>query len=591
MPRRGFSLIEVVLAIGLFLLFSLGIYSGTTFVFKSVYQSRLRILEAGILGEQVEIIRNLAYADVGIVSGSPAGVLARVVTTTRNGIPFTITRTIRNIDDPYDGVIGGAPNDTAPADYKMVDIEIVCDRCGQRQPLSFVSSVGPKYLEGDPTHGALFIRVFDAAAVAVQGASVHVVATSTSPIIDLVDTTDNQGMLRLVDLPAGIGAYHLTVTKAGYTSDQTVAPSDTVPNPVKPPVSVTAQTVTEISFSIDHVASLGISTVNSLCLPVGAASLNIIGTKFVGTDPDVFLVNQNFITDGLGHYTFANAVWDNYGLRPASYDLLGSIPPLPIALAPGVDQPVTFVLGTNTVYSLLVNVRDSITGQSVSTATVIVTSTDYSQSRSTGVGFIRQTDWSGGAGQLMVGSEARYWAGSGIDATQSAGDLKLAKVGQQYFGSGQLESSIFDVGTTPNYVNINWEPLAQPEAAGSGSLRFQLATSLTTSSPTWLYVGPDGTTSTFYDASDPVVAAIHSGQRYIRYQVYLSTASSTVSPTLSDINVTYTNSCTPPGQAYFGGLANQDYNVVVTKTGYQPKTQTLTVSGDMVLAVDLVDGL
>ncbi|MBI4992997.1 MAG: prepilin-type N-terminal cleavage/methylation domain-containing protein, partial [Candidatus Magasanikbacteria bacterium] len=129
--HKGFTLVEIVVALGVFLLFASGIYSGIQFVFKSVYYSRLKILETGILNEQLEIIRNLPFEDVGIVNGSPSGVLERTATTTRNNIDFEITRTIRNIDDPFDGTIGGTPNDLAPADYKMVEVEIICTNCYQ----------------------------------------------------------------------------------------------------------------------------------------------------------------------------------------------------------------------------------------------------------------------------------------------------------------------------------------------------------------------------------------------------------------------------------------------------------------------------
>jgi len=42
--KKGFTLIEVVVAAAIFLLFALGIYGGISLVFKIVYQSRLKIL-------------------------------------------------------------------------------------------------------------------------------------------------------------------------------------------------------------------------------------------------------------------------------------------------------------------------------------------------------------------------------------------------------------------------------------------------------------------------------------------------------------------------------------------------------------------
>ena len=360
------------MGIGLFLLFDAGVYAGALFVSKSIYNSRLRILEGGILNEQVEMIRNLAYADVGIAGGSPSGVLLRTVTTTRNGIDFIITRTIRSIDDPYDGMIGGSPNDIAPADYKLVHLEIVCDGCVQQNPLSFFTHAGPRTLEGDPTHGALFIQVFDAVGAPVSNASVHVIATSTQPAIDLTDTTDQSGMLKLVDLPSGINAYEIVITKAGYTSEQTIESSPSIPNPVHPLASVVAQDVTEVSFAIDRVSSLIFTALDGTCTVIPDISFTLRGTKLIGVSPDVPKIDELITVDGGGGFTRGEIDWDNYSILPSGYDLIGVIPQLPLPLSPGVNQPSQIILGSNTPRSLLVNVRDGVTLQSVNSATVMV---------------------------------------------------------------------------------------------------------------------------------------------------------------------------------------------------------------------------
>ncbi|MEK7084373.1 MAG: prepilin-type N-terminal cleavage/methylation domain-containing protein, partial [Patescibacteria group bacterium] len=117
MVPRGFSIIEILVALGIFAIFAVGIYSGIQFAFQVVYQSKLRIMESGIAIREVEFIRNLPYTSVGITDGIPVGILERSSTTTEGGIDFLVRRTVRNVDDPFDGVNGGNPNDTDPADY------------------------------------------------------------------------------------------------------------------------------------------------------------------------------------------------------------------------------------------------------------------------------------------------------------------------------------------------------------------------------------------------------------------------------------------------------------------------------------------
>jgi len=50
--QNGFTLIEVLVAVAVFLIFSIGVYSGINMIFKVVYQSRMRILETSILSEE-----------------------------------------------------------------------------------------------------------------------------------------------------------------------------------------------------------------------------------------------------------------------------------------------------------------------------------------------------------------------------------------------------------------------------------------------------------------------------------------------------------------------------------------------------------
>ena len=185
--------------------------------------------------------------------------------------------------------------------------------------------------------------------------------------------------------------------------------------------------------------------------------------------------------------------------------------------------------------------------------------------------------------------ETKYFSDDGkMEINSPSGDIKLREVGESYVASAEMESSIFDLGVASNFVNLIWEPLAQPAETGDDSARFQLATSDTTTTPTWDYFGPDGTVGTFYDAQNVNINSIHNGDQYLRYKLFLSTASTTFTPVVSDWLINYITSCTPPGQAYFGGLQNQAYTLEVTHSGYQTFNQEITPSGDIIAGVELV---
>jgi len=632
---RGFTLLEILISLGVFVLFASGIFTGIQYVFKSVYASRLRIIENGILNEQVEIVRNLPFAQVGIMQGSPPGVLTRTATMTKNGIEFLITRTIRNIDDPFDGTATGEPppegdkvlvchrdrtisvavaalsahlnhgdtqgsceegeeeeegeemgRDLSPGDYKFVQIDVICARCGQRVPVSLLTHVGPKYLEGDPTHGALLVEVRDSLGQPVPGADAHIVAYSTSPTYDFVDTTNNSGQLLVPDLAAGNRVYAITISKSGYITDAT---NDVVANPARPPASVIAQNVQQAYFEIDRAASINLQTIRGNCNSAPNVSVRIQGTNKIGTDPDVYRVDETIATDNRGEYVFSNLRWDDYGFEAFGKDLLGVIPIAPARVLAGSSVPVQLVVGVDTTHSLLVNVKDGGTSQPIPGAVVRVTRAGYDETETTGVGHIRQTDWSGGDGQEDFLDETRYAADDGgVDAVSDPGNVMLERAGEQYLSTGELESSTFDLGLLANPVEIQWEPIVQPPEAGESALRFQFASSGTSTPAVWNFLGPDGTGATYYDNSASAINDVHDNDQYIRYKLFLSTASSTYTPVLSDLSLSYTVSCTPPGQAYFGHLSNTTYAVNISAAGYQTYSSEVVVSGDIFFEAPLV---
>lgn len=589
--KRGFTLIEAVVAAAVFLLFALGIYGGISLVFKIVYQSRLKILETALLSEELESARNLPFDSVGIQNGVPAGVLARTKSVVRNGVTFLLTTTVRNIDNTFDGMATGTPTiDTSPGDYKLVEISAICSNCSQVRPVILSTLIAPKKLEGASTNGHLYIQVFDANGGDVAGANVHVVNTARTPNTIIDDVTGNDGWLRIIDTPTGTLSYNITVSKGGYSSDYTAASSVDNPNPVKPPANVVSQTVTELSFSIDRVGSINLHSIGPTCLDIGSVGFNLHGTKVLGVDPNIYKFSQNFTTNGSGDYSFSDQEWDTYYLAPTgvSYDIAGTIPMSPLNLTPGLSQEFYAILRPHTSNSLLVKVKDAGTGLPLSDAAIHLTGTSFDDTLSTSLGYSRQTDWSGGSGQVSYVVENQYFSGDGnLDTNSPVGDLKLRKTGGIYLGSGYLESSTFDLGSGVSLRNLEWEPLSQPVQTGANSIVFQLAASNSSSPAAWDFIGPDGTPSTFYTATNTVIYSGLSNQRYLRYRVFLSTADNHYTPQLSEVAITYTSDCTPPGQVFFSGLSAGTYTLEVSHNGYTTNSGSIDISGSGEAVINL----
>jgi len=143
--NQGFTFIEVIIAAAIFIIFAVGAYQGYAAVYTAIASARHKALAADLANAQFEIIKNLPYTSVGTIGGNPAGPIVAVETIVRDRVTFTITTTVVNIDDPFDGILGGG--DVFPADYKLVEISIECLTCKNFAPVVVTGRVAPKNLE------------------------------------------------------------------------------------------------------------------------------------------------------------------------------------------------------------------------------------------------------------------------------------------------------------------------------------------------------------------------------------------------------------------------------------------------------------
>lgn len=569
--QRGVSLIEVVVTMGIFAILAGGIYFSYANLLEVIGRTRVRTLATAVLNKEIEVIRNLQYDDVGLIGGSPAGEIAPERVVYFEGQTFLVNAYVRNIDDAFDGKQGQTPGDTAPADYRLVQLVVSCQSCTNRiNPITFTTWVAPQNLESSTQNGSLFINVFDANGIPVSGATVQVVNNSVTPAISLTDSTNNSGTLQLVDIPTSTTAYAITISKSGYTSAQTYTPGGAGnTNPLQPHATIASQQITEISFSIDRVSTVNIATVDYYCQAIPSVDMDYSGTKLIGASPDVLKHESSFTSDTNGVATLSNVEWDTYSFAntDGTYDFAGAYPVTPLEIEPNKTYTLNLIMEPSTTSSLLVTAISS-SGLPIAGTSINITKSGTDITKETGVHYFVETNWANGAYAAQDGN---------IEDTNPIGDLRLKQINGAYPTStnSYIISNTIDLGTASTSLNsLAWLPLTQPTETGSNSLQFQIASN--TDNSTWNYVGPDGTSNTYFTSSGSVGSA-HNGNRYIRYKAYLNTGNEAYTPSLEEVTLGFSSDCVPEGQMYFGAIPTGTYTVTAAKSGYTTATSSVTV--------------
>lgn len=566
-----------------------GVLGSISALTRSVKAAREKTELASLVSADLEVVRNLPYVQVGTVNGNPSGSLpdaANPRTVAIEGRAYRIYYEVTYFDDPADGtaVLG---TDPSAADYKQVKMFV--QSTVTNALTTILTNISPKGLEGTQNAGALLIKVFNAVGAPVPNAAIHITNTALTPNIILDRTTDSDGNWIEVGLPASVNGYHISVTKTGYSTDQTYPITPENQNPIKPDATVLVGQITQVSFAIDALSNLTVRTLDQKCQAINGVNINVAGAKLIGTAPNVYKFNQNY-TSAAGQIALTNIEWDTYTptlLTGQNLMVFGTSPIQQIDVLPGTSQTFTLILGPQSTNSLLVIIKDAATGAALEDAQVHLQkggSTPQDYYGITGGSVWGQSDWTGGSGQATFTDVTQYYTDDGnIDINSAPTGVRLKKISGDYAASGVLESSTFDTGTDQtNFTTLSWAPTSQDPAA---TLKFQLAAN--NDNTTWNYVGPDGTAATYYTTSGTSISGAADTNRYIRYKAYLSTTASNKTPVLTGLTLNYVAGCFSPGQSVFLSLtAGNNYSLDVSLAGYQTQTiNSLNISGNQVLQV------
>ena len=389
---RGQTLLEVLIALAIFSILAHALLTLVATTYSINTFNRSRIAARLLAQEKIEVIRNMAYNDIGTVGGIPPGNIPQYETVNLNGLNYIVKTTIIYIDDPFDMQ---TPQDLLPTDYKRVSIEITWEglESSRKTPVRLITDISPQGIEQTTGGGTLSIIVVDSNLQPVNQADVTISSTGTNPLINMsIKTADNGRVLLPGAPPCNNACYKIIITKDEYSKEQTYSSSE-IANPEKPNLSVLKGKLTEVTFMIDKLGSLQIASYsddNGLFSILPNTPFTLTGQKTIGTDDDdnpIIKYQKNFTTGGDGKITINDLEWDKYQITINSSvgDISGINPFQPISIDPEENQNAAISVSSDTQNSILVTFVNPADNQVASVSARIFDNLGFEASSSSGL--------------------------------------------------------------------------------------------------------------------------------------------------------------------------------------------------------------
>ncbi len=348
--KPAFTLIEIIIDIGVLSLILVAVFSGFSAAYKSVSGAKAKITAVALANEKMEIIRNMPYDSVGTVSGSyPPGIIPDQENISRNNINFIVDTEILYVDDPFDGTINTSPADVYPYDYKKIEISVKRATSGVNL-ITLTSNLAASAAETETDTGILYLCVFDAENQPVPGAGVNITNDDIVPPLNLDYETGLDGCVMVPKLPPDShNNYHLIITKDGYSTAMTYPRTAQNPNQLHEDIDIISQQVTRVNMSIDLVSSLTIKALDLTGNPVPNISVHLQDDYEIYFNPSTMRYSEDHVLDASGETTVSDLAFANFtvSINTAGYYLSSSNPYIPFYLAPDASQTVILYLTTS----------------------------------------------------------------------------------------------------------------------------------------------------------------------------------------------------------------------------------------------------
>lgn len=136
------TFIDIVIGVAFFSMIFMSLFIVATLSAELVSSTKAKTVGMSLAHDHIENIRSLSYASVGIIGGSPSGIIPASHEIVVHGVTYTVETAVVYADDPTDGV-GQGDSDGNPNDYKRVHIEVSWDFKQEGRSFALVTLVAP----------------------------------------------------------------------------------------------------------------------------------------------------------------------------------------------------------------------------------------------------------------------------------------------------------------------------------------------------------------------------------------------------------------------------------------------------------------
>jgi hypothetical protein len=350
---NGFTLIEALTLLFIFTVIIVTFYNVFSSGARYIIESKNRLGALALANEKMEIVRNLAYDDIGTAGGEVGGNIPQDEEITENTRKFNVHTLVEYYDDPYDRL--GYQDLIWFEDYKIVTITVSWSNSPVNNPVKLVSRFVPHGVEKqNPNDGILSINVYskrpdNGETSPIENSVVHIVNPELG--LDTQKETDEEGNATFMgsNIRYSIQKYEITLSKSGYEAVSTMPPYPaSAYNPTDTYASVVLGAPNVVNIAQNKLADLELSSVNYLGQSISSISFHIKGGRQIGTtigtnDP-VYNLDENGTTGSGGEKNYGSISPGQYVITPAlsgtDYELIRTEPLSPIILL--WDNPLNF---------------------------------------------------------------------------------------------------------------------------------------------------------------------------------------------------------------------------------------------------------